>query len=280
MSDKTTPPVEGPKEIATISKTRVLLDRISLWLRRAAWSLAIIVPLFYVVAALGTRWGLWSIKTGFGTLSRDIGPKLMILTLCVGVICLVFALLSRHKRKGVFASALAILVPMAGTVYGGKVKSTAAKLPFIHDITTDTQDVPTFSKAVLDLRAKTKGVNTVDYAGKVDLRDNELYSVLQTRAYPDIRPLVLSGSVEQIFGQALATAGQMGWTIHTEDSANGIIEATDTTFWYGFKDDIIIRIHASESGGTVLDIRSISRIGQSDLGANAKRIRNFVAAMK
>lgn len=280
MSDKTPPPVEGPKTLATVSKTKIMIDRISLWLRRGAWSLALIVPVFYMVSALGTRWGWWSIKTGFGTLSREVGPKLMILTLFVGVICLIFAVLSRHKRKGVFASALAILIPAVGMVYGGKVKATAAKLPFIHDITTDTQDVPVFSKTVLDLRAKTAGVNTVDYSGKVDLRDKELYSVLQTRAYPDIRPLILSGSVEQVFGQALATAEQMGWEVHTQDTANGIIEATDTTFWYGFKDDIVIRIHASEGGGTVLDIRSISRIGQSDLGANAKRIRRFMAALK
>lgn len=280
MTNNTTPPVEGPKDLATISKTRVLIDRAALWLRRGAWAMALLVPLFYMIAALGTRWGWWSVKTGFGTLSRDIGPKLMICTLIVGVICLVFAVLSRHRRKGVFASALAILVPVAGMVYGGKVKATAAKLPLIHDITTNTQDVPTFSQTVLDLRAQTDRVNTVDYVGKVDLREKALYSVLQTRAYPDIRPLVLSGSVEQVFGQALATAQQSGWDIHTEDAANGIIEATDTTFWYGFKDDVVIRIHAGEGGGTVLDMRSISRIGQSDLGANAKRIRKFMKSFK
>ncbi|MEP6342477.1 MAG: DUF1499 domain-containing protein [Maricaulaceae bacterium] len=280
MTNSTTPPVEGPKDLATISKTRVLMERVALWLRRGAWMMALLVPIFYMVAALGTRWGWWSLKTGFGTLSRDVGPKLMVCTFLVGVICLVFALLSSHRRKGVLASALAILVPVAGMVYGGKIKATAEKLPFIHDITTNTQDVPTFSQTLLDLRAKTDRVNTVDYVGKVDLREKELYSVLQTRAYPDIRPLILSGSVEQVFGQALATAQQLGWDIHTEDAANGILEATDMTFWYGFKDDIVIRIHASEGGGTVLDMRSISRIGQSDLGANAKRVRKFMKSFK
>ena len=71
----------------------------------------------------------------------------------------------------------------------------------------------------------------------------------------------------------------MGWTVHTQDIDSGLIEATATTFWYGFKDDIIIRIRAGEGGGSVLDMRSISRVGQSDLGANAKRIRKFVKAL-
>jgi len=213
-------------------------------------------------------------------LSRDIGPKLIIATLIIGVICLVLTLLSKQKRKGVIVSAFAILTAVSAMAYGGTIRASAQKLPFIHDITTNTQDVPTFSKAVLDIRAQTNGVNSVEYIGKMDQRDKELYSVLQTRAYPDIRPLILSGNPEQVFGQALATVNQMGWKIHTQDADKGIIEATATSFWYGFKDDVIIRIHAAEGGGTVLDMRSISRVGQSDLGANAARIRKFLAQLK
>jgi len=248
------PPVEGPKEMA--------------------------VPLFFMVAALGTRWGWWDASTGVKLLPATVGVKLIALTLCAGLISLLLTLLCRRKAKGIFVSALAIIIPAAALISLGSVKSKFERLPAIHDITTDTQNVPTFSKAILDLRAQTKGVNSVEYVGKKDQRDGELYSVLQTRAYPQIRPLVLSANPEQAFGQALATASQSGWTIHTEDIEGGLIEATDTSFWYGFKDDIIIRIHAGEGGGTIIDMRSVSRIGESDLGANAARIREFIKALK
>lgn len=284
MSDNKTPDVEGPKDIVIAanrtSKTAHLIQRSGVWLRRITWALIIILPLFYMVAALGSRWGWWDWQTGLGTLSRGVGTKLIMATLAVGIICLIVTLLSKKKGKGLLTSAIAILMAAGAMVYGSKVKTTAQNLPFIHDITTDTQNVPTFSQHMLDIRERTKGVNSVEYIGKKDQRDGKLYSVLQSKAYPNVRPLILSENPEQVFGQALATAKQMGWTVHTEDLDRGIIEATATTFWYGFKDDIVIRIHAGEGGGTVVDIRSVSRVGQSDLGANAKRIMTFINALK
>ena len=284
MSDNKTPDVEGPKTIAVVAKTKNkaahLIEQSGMWLRRIAWAFIIILPVFYMISALGSRWGVWDWRTGLGTLSRDIGTKLIITTLFVGVICLIVTLLSKKKGKGLLTSAVTILMAAGAMVYGGKVKAKEQNLPRIHDITTDTQNVPTFSQHMLEIRAKTKDVNSVDYIGKKDQREGQLYSVLQSRAYPNIRPLILSENPEQVFGQALATAKQMGWTVHTEDLDQGIIEATATTFWYGFKDDIIIHIHAGEGGGTVLNMRSISRVGQSDLGANAKRITKFTNALK
>jgi uncharacterized protein (DUF1499 family) len=67
----------------------------------------------------------------------------------------------------------------------------------------------------------------------------------------------------------------MGWEIAEADAAAGRIEATDTTFWFGFKDDVVIRIRPAEDGGSIVDIRSKSRVGMSDVGANAARIRAF-----
>lgn len=276
----TTPPVEGPKALSTLDPKPRLIETIALWVRRLAWAGIISVPLFYAAAALGTRWGLWSLKTGFGTLSRHIGPKLIMAVLLIGVVCLVLTVFTKAKRRGFFVSALAIFVPVMAVIYGKTVETKVQNLPFIHDVTTDTQDVPSFTKALLDIRAQTNGVNTVDYIGKKDSRDNELYSVLQTRAFPDIRPLVLSGTPEQVFGQALTIVKQSGWEIQTQDLGAGIIEATATTFWYGFKDDIIIRIRPGEGGGSVVDMRSISRIGGSDIGANSARIRKFMKALK
>lgn len=280
MTDNSTPPVEGPKALSIPDVKTPIMERISLWLRRLAWLGVLGLPLFYAIAALGTRWGFWSLSTGFGTLSRDIGPKLVMAVLCIGVICLILTFFSKAKRRGIFVSALAILVPVIVMVQGKNIQSKVKKLPFIHDVTTDTQDVPVFTKTILDLRAQTENVNPVTYAGKKDSRDDELYSVLQTRAFPDIRPVILSGAPEQVFGQVLTIVKQSGWKVHTEDAKTGVIEATATTFWYGFKDDIIIRIRPGEGGGSVVDMRSISRIGGSDIGANAARIRKFIKAVK
>lgn len=277
---KTTPPVEGPKALSKITPKPRLIETIALWVRRLAWAGIMGLPFFYAVAALGTRWGFWSLRTGFGTLSRNIGPKLIIAVLLIGVICLALTFFSKAKRRGIFVSALAIFVPATAIIYGKTVEAKVQKLPFIHDVTTDTQNVPSFTQNVLDIRALTNGVNAVTYKGKKDSRDKELYSVLQSRAFPDIRPLILSGTPEQVFGQALTLVKQSGWKIHTQDADKGIIEATATTFWYGFKDDVIIRIRSAEGGGSVVDMRSISRIGGSDIGANSARIRKFMKALQ
>lgn len=279
MTDDTTPPVEGPKELATIKRGPLLIEKSALWARRLAWFAVISLPIYFALAGLGARWGLWSWRTGLGKLTSEIGPKLLGLGLVIGVICLILTLISRNKRKGLLVSALAIIVPLGSMAYGKNMRATVGKLPAIHDITTDTQDVPIFTKTLLDLRAQTENVNPVNYIGKKGGRENELYSVQQTRAYPDVRPLIMSGEPEQVFGQALTIAKQSGWKIHTKDAAGGIIEATATTFWYGFKDDVIIRIRAGEGGGSVVDVRSISRVGGSDVGANAARIRKFIKAL-
>jgi uncharacterized protein (DUF1499 family) len=158
-------------------------------------------------------------------------------------------------------------------------RATVAELPFIHDVTTDTQDPPMFTQAILSERAKVEGVNSADYVGKKDSRDEELVSVLQTKAYPDIRPIVLSEPKDVVFGRVEAVVAQMGWEMKSSDLDTGIIEATDTTFWYGFKDDVIIRLRDSEGGGTLIDMRSLSRVGGSDIGKNADRIREFFKAL-
>jgi len=206
-----------------------------------------------------------------------------------GLISLALAFIVK-PRKGFVIAVLALIIPVIGFVRLGAVQKKVASLPFIHDITTDTQNVPTFTNAILSERAKVEGVNTVDYVGKkarTAARDAEgkpvmkLVSVLQTqtKAYADIRSLILEDEPDVVFGEAKAAAKQMGWALKSENVKTGIIEATDTTFWYGFEDDVVIRIRPSEGGGSVLDVRSISRIGGSDIGANAARIRKFLALM-
>lgn len=142
-------------------------------------------------------------------------------------------------------------------------------LPHIHDITTDTADPPEFV-AVLPLRADAP--NPPEYAG-------EEIAVQQRAAYPDIQPLRLPLAPVQAFERALATADSQGWHIVAAALPEGRIEATATTFWFGFKDDVVIRV-TPDNGGSRIDMRSKSRVGGSDVGANAARIRAFFADLE
>jgi uncharacterized protein (DUF1499 family) len=142
-------------------------------------------------------------------------------------------------------------------------------VPRIHDISTDTENPPLFV-AVLPLRKDAE--NTAVYGGK-EVADQ------QRKGYPDIQPLLLGVPPQVAFARALDTAESMGWTLVASNPAEGRIEATDRTLWYGFKDDIVIRVAPSGSGSRV-DVRSVSRVGRSDIGINAQRIRQFIAKLK
>jgi uncharacterized protein (DUF1499 family) len=142
-------------------------------------------------------------------------------------------------------------------------------VPRIHDITTDTDHPPAFV-AVLPLRATAP--NTTDYGGPE-------VAAQQRSAYPDIQPALLELPPTQAFQRALAAARAMGWTIVAADSTAGRIEATATTFWYGFKDDVVIRLTPSDRG-TRVDVRSESRVGGSDIGTNARRIRVYLTKLR
>ncbi|GAB5414807.1 MAG: DUF1499 domain-containing protein [Congregibacter sp.] len=140
------------------------------------------------------------------------------------------------------------------------------KVPAIHDITTDTENPPQFEKAQ-SLRG--------DSSNPIDIKPEVIE--IQREAYPDLATLQSPRSYASSFSAALATAKRLGWEITHEDVNAGFIEAVDTTAIMNFKDDIVIRIRTNEDGSLV-DLRSVSRVGRSDLGANAKRIKAFMAA--
>jgi uncharacterized protein (DUF1499 family) len=163
---------------------------------------------------------------------------------------------------GLVAGLLAFVGPLM-------LLAKAQSVPRIHDISTDTLDPPQFV-AVLPLRAG--AMNPPEYAGPSA-------AAQQTAAYPTIRTLVLDVPPDQAYSRALAAAAAMGWDIVAAVPAEGRIEATDTTAWFGFKDDIVIRIRAQGSASRV-DVRSKSRVGVSDLGANAERIGRLLDRLR
>jgi uncharacterized protein (DUF1499 family) len=134
----------------------------------------------------------------------------------------------------------------------------------IHDITTDTEDPPRFV-ALHALRLKT--FNGPEYGG-------ERIARIQKAAYPDIQPRIVKEAPELAFERALRAANDMGWAIAASAAAEGRIEATATTPLLRFKDDVVVRV-SPHGAGSRIDVRSKSRLGRSDFGANAKRIRDY-----
>lgn len=145
----------------------------------------------------------------------------------------------------------------------------ARHVPPIHDISTDTDNPPAFV-AIVPLRKSAS--NTTAYGGPK-------IAAQQHAAYPDIVPLELSIPPDRAFKIALETARDSGWQIVAANASQGRIEATDATFFFGFKDDIVIRISAMQ-GGSRVDVRSLSRVGRSDIGTNAKRIRKYLKKIR
>ncbi len=232
-------------------------------LRVLAVLLAVTGLVMLAASGIGTRFGVWHYRTGLSMLrySAYVG----IAALVVSVAALAF---TRPRGKPLVALVVAML--MAGVTFGvPQLFSQKAKgVPPIHDITTDMSDPPVFVD-VLPLRAA--ATNSADYAG-------DSIAVLQRQAYPDVRPMTLEGTPQVAFVRALEAANAMGWEIVAADSVAGRIEATATTTWFGFKDDVVIRIRAAD-GGSRVDVRSVSRVGRSDVGANAARITEYLSEL-
>jgi uncharacterized protein (DUF1499 family) len=138
--------------------------------------------------------------------------------------------------------------------------------PPIHDITTDTQDPPLFVTAE---KQRGEGANTLE------IDPDAIES--QRQAYPDLQTLLTEVAIDDAFDRALAVAADLGWEVYHQDRNAGIIEAVDTTAIMAFRDDVVIRLRTN-ADGTLVDLRSVSRVGIGDIGANAKRIRAFQQA--
>ena len=145
----------------------------------------------------------------------------------------------------------------------------ARRVPPIHDITTDTAQPPTF---VALAAARAAAPNGLAYAGAA-------VAAAQQQAYPDLVPYLSPLSPTTLCAQAAAVARTMGWELVAVEPQQGRLEATDTSLFFGFTDDIVIRITPHEPGSR-LDIRSMSRVGRSDMGVNAQRIRRFLTQLK
>lgn len=256
--------------------------KIMMWISCA---LAVLIPLYFMGSALGAKFGVFDWRFSFGVLIRNIGSKILMAGAVIGALSVLLVLITRFKKPKFGATFMVALlawgVPLIGLYQGASFKKTAGTLPVIHDISSDVVNPPNFSAAMMTLR--TPKSNSVDYLTKIDYRSKQSNAAAQQAAYGDIQTLKFDQATDEVFAKALRTAQAMGWDIVTNQADQGSIEATDATFWFGFKDDVIIRILpiTEEAGAerTKLDIRSVSRVGGSDIGTNAKRIRAYVAKL-
>ena len=217
------------------------------------------------VAGPAYRIGVLSLPNAFTLLrwAAYVGVAAMFLGLLTGLLAY-----RRGARVSTLLAATAFLGGVAAFGIPFEWQRGARNVPPIHDITTDLDNPPTF-EAVVPLRADAP--NTLERPPTL--------AEQQRRGYPDLGPITLSMPSPRVCDRALAAAQEAGWRIVTADKGSGRIEDTDTTRWFGFQDDIVIRITPWDTG-TRVDVRSVSRVGRSDVGTNARRIRRYLDALQ
>lgn len=234
------------------------LSRIAL----GGFILALIAGFMLLLAGGGYRLGWWDFRPGL-TIFRWAAYG----GLAAAVLSLLGGIMTRpgSARRGFSLAMIGLIVGLVVTWIPWQWGRTAQRVPMIHDITTDTETPPVFV-AILPLRAGAP--NSADYGGPE-------VAAQQRAGYPDLEPLTLQVPNAQAFTRALTVAREMGWEIVASEANEGRIEATATTFWFGFKDDVVIRVTPAGTGSRI-DVRSVSRVGRSDVGANAQRITEYL----
>ena len=210
------------------------------------------------IGALGTRFGLWELGLGFQFLMVGSGAAVALALAAVAAVAVAWR---RGLSGDLRAAAVGLLICALTVAYVGSLRSAVESLPPIHNLSTDTDDPPQFIEVVTLRGAQSNPLEL----------DAETIAPLQAAAYPWVKPLVTQAAPEAAFAKARAALQDMGIEIVAEHPEQGLIEATATTFWFGFKDDVAIRVRPDPEGALV-DVRSVSRVGVSDVGANAERI--------
>jgi uncharacterized protein (DUF1499 family) len=251
-------------------------SRIAVYGARLGLALAVLSVVLLALAPIGWRAGLWHFRTSFWYLMEPaffVGAGAAVVSLLSLIGWSGMDNASRGMAlAGIVAGAILVYWPLQfyAKIYPLPILNTTP-LPRIHDITTDIQNPPAFSAPVLAARAAEKG-NSTDYDPKVGAQ--------QQQGYPDVAPLTTTLPPAEAYKRALAAAqGMSGWQVGANDPASGRIEASQSTLFMGFTDDIVIRVTPDGSGSRI-DMRSESRQGISDFGVNASRIRSYMAALK
>jgi uncharacterized protein (DUF1499 family) len=236
------------------------------WVAVLGLALAVTALLLLAAGPLGWRAGWWSFQLAFTTLMPyAFGAGIAAMT--VSALALVGSL-GGVRRQAVVMAACGLAIGGVAAYFPWRASEMRDVSPPMHDITTDAANPPSFAFAAA-MRAAEQGAG-VAYPAEA--------AALQQKFYPDIEPAMLAVPPAQAFDRALAVAKAKGWTVVSADPEAEVIDAYDKSFWFGFADDIAIRVTPTETGSRV-DIRSGSRQGRGDYGVNAARVRGFLAAL-
>jgi uncharacterized protein (DUF1499 family) len=229
---------------------------------------SVIVAGVAVGSGFGTRFGLWGFRTGLTIL------KWSVLAACVtGVSSLIAVWITlplRSDTRGFTLSLIALGISFMVVAIPIRWKLRARTAPPIHDITTDLNNPPKIRVLQKFRRAEHNDLN----------RSNPELASLQQKYYPELESLYLQGSKFDCMKKVVETARTLNWLLRAVNWQDGHVEATDQTFWFGFRDDVVVRVEMIENDQCKVDVRSVSRYGKSDLGTNARRIRNFFKGLK
>ena len=232
------------------------------WWSKTILAGGLVAVLLLPVGALGARTGIWGFGVGFVLL--QLGSVLALVAIGGGIAGIVVA--RRRSLSGdLWATAAGLAVSFAVVVLMGMQLLKGLSVPLIHHISTNPEEPPEFIEVVA-----LRGENSNPLAF-----DAEVIGPLQKQFYPWVEPLLLRATPAEAFDKALGVLGDMGLEVVAAHPELGLIEAVDTTFWFGFKDDVAVRVREYPQG-SVIDVRSVSRIGLSDMGTNAERIKEIL----
>lgn len=246
------------------------------WARPVAWAAVVLCVgsvAAALVAAVGSGQDWWHFRTGFTIL------RYAFYAACAGGVLalagLTLAVLARRTRL-ILVNLLAAIVALGFVLYLGTQVRTARAVPAIHDISTDLDDLPQFTRLTVR-EDNLENIPDMDRPELAAMTPEERWKAIHRQAYGDIRTVRVPAGVEETVRRAEALARERGWEIAHVDAEGGVVEATDTTRFFRFKDDVAVRVRPAPDGqGSLVDMRSISRVGGSDVGVNAARIRAFL----
>lgn len=230
--------------------------------------------LWGLISALGTGWGLWAYTAGLKGVTWAFFLSLGAILLGALFGWRAKKSLSPPPRKRRWVGMLAALM-YAGWV--GTFLLAALTVPAIHDISTDLADPPAFR--TLTLRADNlDAVPGMDDTEMKGMSPQQRWVLIHQKEYGDIRSVRINEPVPSVIAKAERLAQARGWDVAIALPEEGRLEATETSALFRFKDDIVLRVRPTDTGeGSIVDMRSVSRVGVSDLGVNAKRVRSFLA---
>ena len=234
------------------------------WLVRVGFVVAAVCALAAVLSGIGYQMELWHFRTGFQIIRWSFMAAIAAVVLSV-----IGLAMSRKTRSMVIMGVLGIIIGGITVYMPWSWKQTLDAHPYIHDITTDMDNPPQF---VVVASVRGPDDHPVTY-------DGPEVAAQQKEAYPDLKTLIVNAPAGTVFEAAQRVVGEMGMKLVDASETDLRIEATDTTLLYGFKDDLVVRIIEAPDA-TRIDVRSKSRVGRSDLGQNAKRIRKYLGLLE